>query len=55
MTHLTSADGRDEPPGQVTSISWAFAHGVASLVAGGSLPAGDVTELVDGFAGLVHL
>jgi len=54
LTRLTRPDGEDEPPGQVTSISWAFAHGVASLVAGGSLPAGEVGALVDGFAGLVH-
>jgi len=54
LTRLTRADGAGDPPGHATLISWAFAHGVASLVAGGSLPPGAVTELVDGFAALVH-
>jgi len=54
LTRLTRADGADGPPAPTTSISWAFAHGVASLVAGGSLPAGEVGALVDGFAELVH-
>ena len=54
LTRLTSADDGSGPPGQATWISWAFAHGVASLVAGGALPPGGVQDLVEGFAGLVH-
>lgn len=54
LTRLTRGDGEGRAPGPATFISWAFAHGVASLVAGGSLPPGGVQELVDGFAGLVH-
>lgn len=54
LTGLTGTDGEADPPGGTTLISWAFAHGVASLVSGGSLPAAGVDELVDGFAGLVH-
>lgn len=54
LTRLTRTDGESGPPGQVTFISWAFAHGVASLIAGGSLPPDEVEDLVDGFAGLVH-
>jgi len=54
LTRLTRPDGESGPAVQVTLISWAFAHGIASLVAGGSLPPDGVAHLVDGFAGLVH-
>jgi len=54
LTRVSGTDGRDAAPGPATLISWAFAHGVASLTAGGSLPAQGVRDLIDGFAGFVH-
>ena len=54
LARLTRTDGESGPPGQVTLISWAFAHGVASLLAGGSLPPDQADNLMNSFAGLVH-
>lgn len=53
LTRRTRPDGADGPPGEVTLISWALAHGVASLAAQGALPASATDALVDGFAALV--
>jgi AcrR family transcriptional regulator len=52
LTRLTRGDGAEEPPGEVTLISWAFAHGAASLATQGALPPGVAETLVDSFAGL---
>ncbi len=38
------------PPGELTQISWAFAHGVASLVGQGALPPDAVGALMDRYA-----
>jgi len=50
LTRITRADGADAPPGPATLVSWAFAHGTASLVAQGALPAEAVASLIDTFA-----
>ncbi|MEJ5946135.1 TetR/AcrR family transcriptional regulator [Pseudokineococcus basanitobsidens] len=52
LTRLTRDDGADGPPGELTSIAWAFAHGVASLSTRGALPRATAEALVDGFAAL---
>jgi AcrR family transcriptional regulator len=50
LTRLTREDGADAPPSPATLVSWAFAHGTASLVAQGALPAEAVAPLVTAFA-----
>jgi len=54
LTRRTRPDGAEGPPGEVTLISWALAHGVASLAAQGALPPSATGALVDGFAALVE-
>lgn len=54
LTRLTRSDGADAPPGEVTLISWAFAHGAALLAAQGELPLEVVRALIEGFAELAH-
>lgn len=53
LTRQTRRDGADGPPAEMTLVSWALAHGVASLAAQGALPAAATDALVDGFAALV--
>lgn len=53
LTRRTRHDGADGPPSEMTLISWALAHGVASLAAQGALPASATGALVSGFAALV--
>lgn len=50
LTRLTREDGTDAPPCPATLVSWAFAHGTASLVSQGALPADAVASLVTTFA-----
>lgn len=52
LTRLTRSDGADQPPGEVTLISWAFAHGAASLATQGALEPQTVDALIGRFAGL---
>ncbi|RYY05522.1 MAG: WHG domain-containing protein, partial [Alphaproteobacteria bacterium] len=52
LTRLTRSDGADQPPGEVTLISWAFAHGAASLAIQGVLEPKAVDELISSFAAL---
>ena len=54
LTRLTRDDGAEHPPGEVTLISWAFAHGAASLAVQGALPPESVATLVGDFATLAH-
>lgn len=52
LTRLTRSDGAEHPASDVTLISWAFAHGVASLAAQGALPTEVVGPLVLRFSEL---
>jgi AcrR family transcriptional regulator len=52
LTRLTRPDGAEQPPSEMTLISWAVAHGAASLTVQGALPPTTAEALVAGFASL---